>query len=419
MSDINHNLFWYIARDGQQHGPLSDDEMRLFVNKGHLKDTDFVWNQNAPNWQPAPSVFPTKSDFSQPPLTSTSLPKKDEPAAHALGAPKSATPPNAQQSFSAAQFAGDKDGDKSASVFPASFANTLSSPAENLRSFRTKNSTAESGLQPTQEQLASINTYDYEDPNCDDALYPGRNDLGELGEESPNHQNSLIIAARQNGQRHSSGEQRSNRGSLYKFSFYSTLICWIVAIPLSFASVLGVTLTVNLFGWLHSVDGMNTFSWEYWLFGWEYKESYLAQMLMESFLAFLREFIAIAVGLLFTFWCFIKWRRQIGWSISVGSIVMFLSTAYMLLGIFSLASNGYYTWKVYEMGILQCNAFSLEFFKCNFSLLELPRVSGALSNIFAAAFAGQVYSQHLDDTDAWVQEVEHKFAEHNKWYGAS
>ncbi len=49
---------WYIARDGQQYGPLTDLEMRKFVELGHLRATDLVWRQGFPDWRPAPAVFP-------------------------------------------------------------------------------------------------------------------------------------------------------------------------------------------------------------------------------------------------------------------------------------------------------------------------------------------------------------------------
>ncbi|MEO1205910.1 MAG: GYF domain-containing protein [Pseudomonadota bacterium] len=54
---------WYVARDGQQHGPLSNAEMRLFVQGGHLKATDLIWKAGFPDWKPAPSVFPPKGDI--------------------------------------------------------------------------------------------------------------------------------------------------------------------------------------------------------------------------------------------------------------------------------------------------------------------------------------------------------------------
>ena len=33
---------WYIARDGQQFGPLSDAELAKFIDLGHLQPTDLL-----------------------------------------------------------------------------------------------------------------------------------------------------------------------------------------------------------------------------------------------------------------------------------------------------------------------------------------------------------------------------------------
>lgn len=58
MAGAPPQIEWYIARDGQQYGPLSDLEMRKFVELGHLRPTDLVWRQGFPDWRPAPVVFP-------------------------------------------------------------------------------------------------------------------------------------------------------------------------------------------------------------------------------------------------------------------------------------------------------------------------------------------------------------------------
>jgi hypothetical protein len=48
---------WYIARDGKQHGPVTDVEFRKLVELGHLKATDYVWHEGAPDWLPAAQVL--------------------------------------------------------------------------------------------------------------------------------------------------------------------------------------------------------------------------------------------------------------------------------------------------------------------------------------------------------------------------
>lgn len=63
MTGQQAEIQWYIARDGKQHGPLSDVEMRTFVAQGHLKPTDLIWRPGFADWRPAPAVFP----FQQPP----------------------------------------------------------------------------------------------------------------------------------------------------------------------------------------------------------------------------------------------------------------------------------------------------------------------------------------------------------------
>lgn len=45
MSGSEHPTEWYLARDGQQFGPLSDVELTKFVELGHLRPTDLLWRQ--------------------------------------------------------------------------------------------------------------------------------------------------------------------------------------------------------------------------------------------------------------------------------------------------------------------------------------------------------------------------------------
>ena len=61
MTAQQPDIQWYIARDGKQHGPLSDVEMRTFVAQGHLKPTDLIWRPGFADWRPAPAVFPFQS----------------------------------------------------------------------------------------------------------------------------------------------------------------------------------------------------------------------------------------------------------------------------------------------------------------------------------------------------------------------
>jgi uncharacterized protein DUF4339 len=47
------DLHWYIARDGQQYGPISDTELNKFVQLGHLQPDDLLWRDGLPSWCPA------------------------------------------------------------------------------------------------------------------------------------------------------------------------------------------------------------------------------------------------------------------------------------------------------------------------------------------------------------------------------
>ena len=53
-------LQWYIARDQQEYGPVSDAELEELIELAHLQPTDFLWREGFPNWRPALVLFPTR-----------------------------------------------------------------------------------------------------------------------------------------------------------------------------------------------------------------------------------------------------------------------------------------------------------------------------------------------------------------------
>ncbi|MFM9849286.1 MAG: GYF domain-containing protein [Hyphomicrobiaceae bacterium] len=59
MSDSEHPIEWYLAREGQQFGPLNDVELKKFIELGHMRPNDLLWRHGFPDWRPASSVFPT------------------------------------------------------------------------------------------------------------------------------------------------------------------------------------------------------------------------------------------------------------------------------------------------------------------------------------------------------------------------
>mgnify|MGYP002620300548 CR=1 FL=1 len=66
MTGSETDIQWFIARDGKQHGPVSDIELKKLVELGHLKPADLVWRQGFSDWRTASSVFPTIGDTPRP-----------------------------------------------------------------------------------------------------------------------------------------------------------------------------------------------------------------------------------------------------------------------------------------------------------------------------------------------------------------
>src|SRR5215475_6644184 len=61
MSSPGAQTHWYLARNGQQYGPLSEAELGRFVELGHLQPTDLLWREGFPDWRPAMVVFPPRA----------------------------------------------------------------------------------------------------------------------------------------------------------------------------------------------------------------------------------------------------------------------------------------------------------------------------------------------------------------------
>ena len=64
---------WYIARDGKQHGPLTDVEMRTFIAHSYLRSADLIWRPGMVEWQTAQTIFPETfgATASEPPAPAT------------------------------------------------------------------------------------------------------------------------------------------------------------------------------------------------------------------------------------------------------------------------------------------------------------------------------------------------------------
>lgn len=82
MTDTGSGIEWFLARDGQQYGPLSENEMRAFVDLGHLRPTDLIWRAGFPEWRPAPAVFAIHAPppAPMPPVMAATAPASHEPS---------------------------------------------------------------------------------------------------------------------------------------------------------------------------------------------------------------------------------------------------------------------------------------------------------------------------------------------------
>ncbi len=41
---------WFVARDGQEHGPINEAEFAEFLRGGHLRPSDYIWYDGLDDW---------------------------------------------------------------------------------------------------------------------------------------------------------------------------------------------------------------------------------------------------------------------------------------------------------------------------------------------------------------------------------
>jgi hypothetical protein len=61
-------MSWYYAEDGQQTGPITEEELQKLVDSGRITDQTLVWREGMANWQPYGTVKPA-APSGLPPLT--------------------------------------------------------------------------------------------------------------------------------------------------------------------------------------------------------------------------------------------------------------------------------------------------------------------------------------------------------------
>jgi len=62
---------WYLSRDGQQHGPLTDRELSVFAESGKFQPGDLLWAEGLEGWKPADAVFGLGSSQATAPAATT------------------------------------------------------------------------------------------------------------------------------------------------------------------------------------------------------------------------------------------------------------------------------------------------------------------------------------------------------------
>lgn len=99
MSDSNQAIEWYLARDGQQHGPINEAELHKVIELGYLRPTDLVWRQGMADWAQAATILPPPEVAQAPaPVAAAPAVVQDTRAARAdapeAGAPEQAPAPS-------------------------------------------------------------------------------------------------------------------------------------------------------------------------------------------------------------------------------------------------------------------------------------------------------------------------------------
>jgi hypothetical protein len=92
MSGTEHPIEWYLARDGQQFGPLSDVELKKFIELGHLRPTDLLWRHGLPDWRPASAIFSNQRPTQAPATAPTAQQRAPEQRAPEQRAPEQRAP---------------------------------------------------------------------------------------------------------------------------------------------------------------------------------------------------------------------------------------------------------------------------------------------------------------------------------------
>jgi hypothetical protein len=80
-------MSYFLARDGQQHGPYETDAVRRMVAEGSISQKDLLWTEGMAAWTPVSEIFPVAAPPPPPPPIVTPPPPPFAPPAAAVIAP--------------------------------------------------------------------------------------------------------------------------------------------------------------------------------------------------------------------------------------------------------------------------------------------------------------------------------------------
>ena len=203
---------WYLARDGQQHGPLSQVELDKFIELGHKRPWELLWLVDFDDWRAADEVFPPRAPpqtaaHAEPVVTSTehSSPKTsakhpDEASGMAGSQNADSTPEQTSRNFASGRGADEASLEAASAVTQRPGQITPEDLARERRAASSNQPVAESraGLGPkatTGGERAHPRFDVAPDRSTDPATFPSRDDVLLDDDEPAARSGWLLVAA--------------------------------------------------------------------------------------------------------------------------------------------------------------------------------------------------------------------------------
>jgi hypothetical protein len=82
---------WHYSKNGQQHGPVSETELRSMVQDGSVAPTDLAWYKGMDGWKPVGEIPEFKAQAQAPPSAPSVTPPPRQVATSSIQTPKRLT----------------------------------------------------------------------------------------------------------------------------------------------------------------------------------------------------------------------------------------------------------------------------------------------------------------------------------------